>query len=183
MRGKVSNGSISDHEKHTKLFIDYFYGKEIKKGGETHMNNKFEEGDRVLVILEDDELFNTAGIVMEVDEDEVEILSEETEERHWFEKEDLKSLEKVRSARVTRSREFVKSEESMSTLDKLSNLTKKLLSPATKNMIKAGWLDESLNLTAEGTDVVISEYFAENEEKFGKLAAELLKEKKEEAKK
>ena len=150
------------------------------------MQNKFITGETVLVTDEDSEYFNTKGTIVEIDGDEVAVYFSEEDETDYFEDYQLKGLEKPRRAITvtrTRTREFVEHEETMSALDKLSNLTKKLLSPATKNMLKAGWLDESLNLTEEGTDVVISEYFSENEEKFGKLAAEFLKEKKEEAKK
>lgn len=137
------------------------------------MQSKFKKGEKVLVIDEDSDCFNESGIVIEaISEDTYRVELEE--EVDWFVEEQLRS--KGQPKRAVQG--FAKYKKPMSNLDRLSNLAKKVLSPSTKNMIKAGWLNEDLTLTEEGADVVISEYFSENEEKFGKLAAAALKERK-----
>ncbi len=65
-----------------------------------------------------------------------------------------------------------------SNMDKLTTLAKKIVDADLRNMIKVGWLDNSLNLTSEGEDVVLADYLSENKAKFGKLAEEELKEQR-----
>jgi hypothetical protein len=63
-------------------------------------------------------------------------------------------------------------------MDKLTTFARKVVDPDLRNMIKVGWLDNSLELTEEGKQVLLAEYFFDNKEKIGKLAADQLKENK-----
>lgn len=91
-----------------------------------------------------------------------------------YDDDELLSLE----VKTTRSFNKVGVAKKVSTMDRLSILAKKAINPNLRNMIKVGWLDNGLQLTSRGEEVVLADYLAENEDKFGKLAEEQLKEEK-----
>lgn len=70
----------------------------------------------------------------------------------------------------------------MSLMDKLTVLAKKFLDADTKTLIKAGVLDEGLNITEEGTTFLLSQYLADNTAALAKEAKKLVDEQEEEEK-
>ena len=64
------------------------------------------------------------------------------------------------------------------TMAELTILAKTIVDADLKNLIKVGWLDSSLRLTADGEEAVMAHYLSENKAAFGKMAEEALKERK-----
>lgn len=135
------------------------------------MAEQFQKGDRVKVILDnsgEDKYIGELGTVVNIkwykqDPIIVELADGEILEGIPAE---FALVETVESVGVDRK----------STMDKLTTLAKKIVDADLRNMIKVGWLDNSLNLTTAGEDVVLADYLSENKAKFGKLAEEELKE-------
>ena len=124
------------------------------------MLKQFQKGDRVEYIESGDE-----GTVVKVEGEEIQVLFDDDEVDSCLANE-LTSLEVAHR----------------NSMNKLTILAKKIVDADLRNMIKVGWLDNSLQLTQEGEDAVLADYLAENKVRFGKMAEEELKERRKDRK-
>lgn len=96
---------------------------------------------------------------------------ERSGEEAYYLKRKIEYLE--RELYFRRSVEITKPKANM---NKLTILAKKLLDADTKVFVKAGILDESLEITDEGVDFLLAQYLADNKERLAAAAKELIKE-------
>lgn len=66
-------------------------------------------------------------------------------------------------------------------MDRIRMIAKKLLDKDTRTFIKAGILDDDLNLTATGAEAVVSDYFLKNKSRMLKIANDMIEEKEKES--
>lgn len=147
------------------------------------MLSKFQKGDIVRVIADNSgtngHLIGEEGTIVYVSKTEEWLRIELDDQIFACEFNEIILVKAFRAEKARRQERHVSGvARQQNFMDRLSTIAKKVINPNIKAMIKVGWLDTNLQLTSAGEEVVLTEYLSDNEEKFGKLAAEQLKENK-----
>lgn len=131
------------------------------------MQGKFQKGDRVTILSN-----GKSGIIVNYDKDwdEYKIELDSGEITNWTAEDNLQGGRSVKQGVA----------KHITTMGKLTILAKKVIDADLRNMIRVGWLDNSLQLTQDGEDAIMAHYLSENKAAFGKMAEEALKELKKE---
>ena len=141
------------------------------------MSSKFQKGDRVGVISNDEEVARfhdqTGTIVNVVNIEHPFVVEFEDGESENFKSNELELVKAVRSQKIGVARK-----DTMSGINKLTILAKSIVDADLRNMIKVGWLDSSLQLTEEGEEAILAHYLSANKADLGKLAEAELKERR-----
>ena len=66
------------------------------------------------------------------------------------------------------------------TMAKLSSLARGAIDPNLRKIVKVGWLESDLTITNEGMQFAMSQYLLEKKVDFGKVADQILKDRKDE---
>lgn len=155
--------------------------KKRLRGGENKMSKTFKVGDYIWPIDIEKELSCgtlrqdiRAGIVKKVRVTEVDTMM------RWeaFEKDG----KRLYGTCCKLNFDEVKKVSSTGLMSNLAILAKKLLDADTKVFVKAGFLDESLQLTDEGKEFLLTQYFADNKAALAKEAKAMLDEQAKEEK-
>lgn len=131
------------------------------------MLSKFQRGDRV-----EHEDSGDQGIVVDFYQNTTRVLFDDGLIESHFTK-DFQLIERVYS--MPRKKEVV-NKRNMGALQKLTILAKTLVDSDLKTLLKAGWLNSSLELTVEGEDAIFAHYLTTHKADLAKLAKAEMKE-------
>lgn len=143
------------------------------------MTSKFQQGDRVEILESEDveDYEGEAGVIVKINSGaypyKVEFEDGESED---FTEDEMKLIESVKSVRKTGiARKKIN-------MNKLTILAKSIVDADLRNMIKVGWIDNSLQLTEEGEQAILAHYLSANKAELGKLAEAELKDRRKDKK-